>query len=367
MTELGTHFSNRFILGERAIGIGEPAFIIAEVSQNHCGDVDLAKKHVDAAKNAGCDCVKFQTFTAEEMCADREKLFTYWSQGKEVTETEFELHKRYEFGENQWKEIVTYCDEVGIPFMTTVQDPVNLDVMLRVGINAIKVGSDDFDHLRNFTAYAKANLPIITSKGMADLADVDRTIRHMRGITDKLVVMHCVSIYPAAASDLNLRQIKTLSDLYPDVIWGFSDHSMGTLAATSAVALGAKVIEKHFTLDHDLPGPDHWFSLDPKEMKDMVQSIRFVETALGSGDVMPAPGESEEREIRRRRIVVKKDIGAGERLTEENVSFKRASSGLFVQDWDIIVDSVAKHDLVKDQTVHLSDLNFLPEKNDLNC
>ena len=358
MTELGTDFSNRFKLGERAIGIGEPTFIIAEVSQNHCGDVDLAKKHVDAAKNTGCDCVKFQTFTAEEMCADREKLFTYWSQGKEVTESEFELHKRYEFSENQWKEIVTYCAKVGIPFMTTVQDPVNLSTMLKVGINAIKVGSDDFDHLQNFTAYAKANLPIITSKGMADLADVDRTIRHMRAITDKLVVMHCVSIYPAAASDLNLGQIKTLSDLYPDVIWGFSDHSMGTLAATSAVALGAKVIEKHFTLDHDLPGPDHWFSLDPSQMKEMVEGIRYVEQAIGSGEVVPAPGEYKEREIRRRRVVAACELKVGERLTVENVSFKRADQGLFVQQWELVEGAIVKRPLQRDEAICLADLAF---------
>ena len=163
-------------MGERAIGVGEPALIIAEVSQNHCGDLELAKKHVDAAKNTGCDCVKFQTFTAEEMCADREKLFTYWSQGKEVTETEFELHKRYEFSENQWKEIVAYCNTVGIPFMTTVQDPVNLDTMLRVGINAIKVGSDDFDHC--CYRLCEDQLTYLYFQRMADLADVDRTIRH---------------------------------------------------------------------------------------------------------------------------------------------------------------------------------------------
>ena len=242
--------------------------------------------------------------------------------------------------------------------MTTVQDPVNLDTMLRVGINAIKVGSDDFDHLRNFTAYARANLPIITSKGMADLADVDRTIRHMRGIIDKLVIMHCVSIYPATASDLNLRQIKTLSDLYTDVIWGFSDHSMGTLAATSAVALGAKVVEKHFTLDHDLPGPDHWFSLDPSQMKEMVEGIRYVEEAMGSGEVVPAPGEYQERDIRRRRVVAKCGLEIGDRLTEENVAFKRADRGLFVQEWELVEGAIVKRSIQRDEAICLSDLAF---------
>src|SRR5262249_51378970 len=149
------------------------------------------------------------------------------------------------------------------------QDPPNLDMMLELGLKGIKVGSDDFDHLINLRRYAATGLPLIVSKGMADLGEVDRVIGAIRPINDKLAVLHCVSLYPAEPENLNMRQITTLKARYPDLVWGFSDHSQGTLASSSAVAIGAKVIEKHFTLDRDLPGPDHWFSMDVGQMKQL--------------------------------------------------------------------------------------------------
>ena len=347
-----------FSLAGRLVGAGQPVFVIAEISQNHCGEISKAKELIEAAKETGCDCAKFQTFTAEEMCADRGKLVTYLSQGKEITESEFDLHKRYEFSENQWAEIIAHCAKVGIPFMTTVQDPPNLEVMLRLGINAIKVGSDDFDHLSNLGLYAATGLPMVLSKGMADLADVDKVVRFMRTRTDKLAIMHCVSLYPTEPQDLNLRQIETLRALYPDVVWGFSDHSEGSLAASIAVALGAKVIEKHFTLDHDLPGPDHWFSLDVREMTDFVRNIRFTEAAVGSGEVVPAPGELHEREIRRRRLVARTDLDAGAVLDESTVAFKRADGGIFVADWDRVKGAKLRSRKPINGSITLADLQF---------
>ena len=339
----------------RLIGAGQPAYIIAEIGQNHCGELSKAKELIEAAKAAGCDCAKFQTFTAEEMCADRSKMFTYVSQGKEITESEFDLHKRYEFTTDQWAEIIAHCKKVGIPFMTTVQDPPNLEVMLKLGISAIKVGSDDFDHLPNLGLYAATGLPMILSKGMADLADVDKVVRFMRQRTDKVAIMHCVSLYPTEAQDLNLRQIETLAALYPDSCWGFSDHSEGTLASSLAVALGAKVIEKHFTLDHGLPGPDHEMSLDVAEMTQMVRDIRFTEAALGSGEVVPAPGEAREREIRRRRIVAKTDLDAGAVLTSD-VGFKRADEGMFVADWERVRGGVLRLARSRNEGITFADL-----------
>lgn len=347
-----------FNLAGRLVGAGQPAFVIAEISQNHCGELSKAKELIEAAKETGCDCAKFQTFTAEEMCADRGKVVTYRSQGKEITESEFDLHKRYEFSEDQWSEILSHCAKVGIPFMTTVQDPPNLEVMLRLGINAIKVGSDDFDHLNNLDHYAATGLPMVLSKGMADLADVDKVVRFMRSRTDKLAIMHCVSLYPTEPQDLNLRQIETLSALYPDVVWGFSDHSRGKLAASIAVALGAKVIEKHFTLDHNLPGPDHWFSLDVREMGEFVRNIRFTEAALGSGEVVPAPGEAREREIRRRRVVARAELAPGAVLDEMTVAFKRADYGLFVGDWPIARGARLRVSKAQNEGITLADLTF---------
>jgi len=353
-----TNMGKTIDVGGRLIGAGQPAFVIAEFSQNHCGDIVKAKELIDAAKEIGCDCAKFQTFTAEEMCADRSKMFTYRSQGKEITESEFDLHKRFEFSADEWREIMAYCDSVGIPFMTTVQDPPNLDLMLELGLKAIKVGSDDFDHFPNLDLFAKTGLPMILSKGMADLGEVDRVVRFMRARTSKCAIMHCVSIYPTDAQDLNLRQIETLSTLYPDIVWGFSDHSEGPLASTLAVTLGAKVIEKHFTLDHDQAGPDHWFSADVSEMAQMVRDIRFAEAALGTGEVIPVAGEAQEREIRRRRLVAKTDLDTGAILNADTVTFKRADEGIFVTDWERVQGSRLLNGRRQNEGIRMSDLTF---------
>lgn len=352
------NFGKLIEIGGQKIGANQPAFLIAEISQNHNADVSLAKKLIDAAKEAGCSAAKFQTFTAEIMCADRSKMFTYQSQGKTITESEFDLLKRYEFSPDQWQQIIEHCRNVDIPFMTTVQDPPNLELMLGLGIDAIKIGSDDFDHLPNLQIYAETELPLVMSKGMASLGEVDRVIQFLRQRTDKVAIMHCVSLYPTAAKDCNLRQIQTLSSLYPDIIWGFSDHSQGPLAATLAVTMGAKIIEKHFTLDHEMAGPDHWFSMDVTEMSQMVKDIRFAEEAFGDGDVTPAEAEIAERAIRRRRVVAKKDLAAGESLNLDTVTFKRADVGLFVSEWDLINGFRVSKPVLQNQGIQFSDIDF---------
>lgn len=322
-------------IGDRLIGDDHPAFIIAEAGANHNGDLALAKKLVIAAREAGADCIKFQTFTAENFCADRTKTFTYKSQGREVTESEFMMFKRLEFRREQWAELMAFCAEQGILFFTTVQDPVNLEMMLELGLIAIKVGSDDFDHLVNLRRYAKTGLPLIISKGMSDDEEVDMVLREIAPLaTGGLGVLHCVSLYPSEARHLNLRQIATLRAGYPDMVWGFSDHSPSTVAPALAVALGARIIEKHFTLDHDLPGPDHWFSHDPAEFGEMVRNIRFAEAAFGDGRVVPQEEESRSRAIMRRRVIAARALAAGDVLDEDNVTFKRADAGAYAGVWN---------------------------------
>lgn len=321
-------------IGDRTIGEGHPVFIMAEAGANHNGDLDLARKLVDVAKAAGCDCVKFQTFTASEFCADPTKQFTYFSQGKQVTESEYEMFTRLEFSRDQWAALMDYCDAQGILFLTTVQDPVNLDMMRDLGLLAIKVGSDDFDHLPNLRRFAETQLPLIISKGMADAAEVDRVVNDLKARTSSLAVLHCVSLYPSDPQHLNLAQIPALRARHPDVVWGFSDHSRSTVAPALAVTLGAKIIEKHITLDHDLPGPDHWFSMDPAELTEMVAQIRFAEAALGSATIAPHAEEIKSKAIMRRRIIAQADMAAGESLTDAAVTFKRADDGLYVGEWD---------------------------------
>ena len=345
-------------IGERLVGAGQPAFIIAEAGANHNGDIKLAKDLVRAAREIGCDSIKFQTFSAEEFCADKSKTFTYRSQGREVTESEFEMFKRFEFGRDEWAELMRFCADEGIFFFTTVQDPVNLEMMLALGLQCIKVGSDDFDHLVNLRRYAATGLPLIISKGMADLGEVDRVIRALRPLTDQLAVLHCVSLYPTDPAYLNIRQVPRLASLYPDVVWGFSDHSQGPLASTLAVGLGAKIIEKHFTLDHGLAGPDHWFSMDVDEMAQMVRDIRFTEQALGSGEIAPSEGEAESRKIMRRRVVAGADLPAGAKLDEASVSFKRADRGSFVTHWELISGQKLRVAKQRNEGIELGDIEF---------
>jgi N,N'-diacetyllegionaminate synthase len=345
-------------IGERAVGQGQPAFVIAEAGANHNGDFTLAKEMVAAASELGCDCIKFQTFTAELFCADRTKTFTYKSQGNEVTESEFEMFKRFEFSPDQWAELMAYCKVKGIFFLTTVQDPDNLKMMLKLGLQGIKVGSDDFDHLVNLELYAKTGLPLIVSKGMADLGETDRVIRTLQTLTDKLMVLQCVSLYPTDPKLLNIRQLPTLIKLYPDVIWGFSDHSQGTLASSLAVALGAKVIEKHFTMSHDLPGPDHWFSMDVNEMAQLVKDIRFAELALGSSEIITQPDELHSKSIMRRRIVAKSNLEPNTVLNEDTVAFKRADQGAFVGQWDLIKGHRLSGPKPENQGIDFVDVDF---------
>jgi len=348
-----------FEIGNRSIGGTAPTFIIAEAGANHNGDLEMAKELCREAHRIGCDCIKFQTFTAEEFCADVNQPFTYTSQGEEVTEPMIDIFARLEFSESQWAELMAYCDEIGILFLTTVQDPPNLEMMQKLGLQGIKVGSDDFDHLVSLRRYARTGLPLIISKGMATLSEVDRVIREISALNDKIVVLHCVSLYPTEPELLNIRQIQTLERLYPNVVWGFSDHSQGTLASTLAVGLGAKVIEKHFTLGHDLPGPDHWFSMDVDEMTQLVRDIRFAEMALGDGDIVPAAGELEYKKVARRRIVAREDLTAGTVLSEDTIAFKRSSNGAFVNDWSYFEGGTLKKSKLKNDGIDFNDIDFV--------
>jgi N-acetylneuraminate synthase/N,N'-diacetyllegionaminate synthase len=342
----------------RLIGAGQPTFIIAEAGANHNGDLDLARQLCRAAKDVGCDCIKFQTFTADEFCADPAQVFSYTSQGKIVTEPMIDLFRRLEFSRAQWAELMAYCDEIGILFLTTVQDLSNLEMMLELGLKGIKVGSDDFDHLINLRRYAQTGLPLIVSKGMATLAEVDVVVRAITTITSKLAMLHCVSLYPTEPENLNLQQIQTLQNLYPDVVWGFSDHSRPGVAPAIAVALGAKLIEKHFTLSHDLPGPDHWFSLNVNQMAVMITDIRFTERALGTGEVAPASAEADYKKLARRRIVAKVNLPLGAVLDEMSVTFKRGSYGAFVSDWDRVRGHRLRRERRQNDGIDFADVEF---------
>jgi len=339
-----------FKIENRNIGDNEPAFIIAEVGANHNGDINLALELISIAKNCGADCVKFQTYTPSQ-CLSEDKDFEYLSNGKKVKESEFDLLKRLALVKSDWKKIIDKCKKEEIIFMTTIQDEIDLDLMMKFGISSIKKGSDDFNYLPNLINVAKANLPLILSKGMATEEEVDNVIKTLLPINQKISIMHCISVYPAKLEILNLNQILTLKKKYPQIVWGYSDHTIGSLACTNAVALGAKVIEKHFTINKKLDGPDHWFSADPEELKQLVKDIRDAEKSLGSGKIEITDDEKNSRKIMRRKVVASHDIKEGEILSLCNVSFKRSNLGIDVNEWDSIKGSKAKKNIQKNSGI----------------
>ena len=249
-------------------------FIVAEAGINHNGELIKAFEMIEVAKQSGVDAVKFQTFKAEEFCGDKTQMFTYQSQGKKITESMFEMFKRYEFDYDEWLQIKQKCDDENILFLSTPQNRSDLDLLLELELPAIKVGSDDFTNLPLLEDYSTTKLPMIVSCGMSDLSEVRQALDAIGTFEGyPTILLLCTSQYPTPPEDVNLLKLKTLANAFPDLVLGFSDHTKGSLASSLAVGFGAVFFEKHFTLDNNLAGPDHWFSENPESLKDWVESI----------------------------------------------------------------------------------------------
>jgi N,N'-diacetyllegionaminate synthase len=316
------------VINGRPIGAGHPPFIIAEVGINHNGVLAQALAMVRVAKAAGADAVKFQTFKAAEFVGNSEQLFTYRSQGKEVTESMLAMFQRYELPRQAWSEIKAECDAQGITFMSTPQNRSDLDLLLEIGVPAIKVGSDDFTNLPLIRRYAETGLPLILSCGMSDLAEVHEAL-DAAGALDgyAAALLLCTSQYPTPPEDVNLRKLKTLQAAFPDLVVGFSDHTQGPLASSLAVAMGAVIFEKHFTLDHGLPGPDHWFSENPESLQRWVDGIRCAGLMLGRPLIRPTSAELANKKEFQRVIVSAKPISTGEFFSSDNLCMRRVPGG----------------------------------------
>jgi len=315
-------------IGGHIIAKDSKPFIIVEAGINHNGQIEMAFEMIKVARKAGADCIKFQTFKAEEFVGDPTQSYTYKSQGKEVTESMLEMFKRYEFSREEWFSIKKKCDEEGIIFLSTPQNVSDLNLLLEIGVEAIKVGSDDFTNIPLLKNYAQTGLPLMVSCGMSDLAEVYQALEAIGSLDGyPTVLMLCTSQYPTPPENVNLYKLKTLGSAFPMVILGFSDHTQGPLASSLAVAMGAKVFEKHFTLDHNLPGPDHWFSEDPAGIREWVSSIRKSWMMMGAL-IRPTSKEREMRLLARRSVTALIDIESGMILTEKNITLKRPGTGL---------------------------------------
>lgn len=343
-------------IGNRLVGEGEPCFIIAEVGINHNGSVEVAKKMIDTAVECSVDAVKFQAFKAEEFVSDKKETYTYKSQGKEVTESMYEMFNRYELSEENFRELFGYCKKKKILCFATPQNISDLEMLLCIGIPAIKVGSDDLTNLPLLKIYASYRLSMIISTGMATLGEIEEAINVIEQTgNEKLIVLHCISSYPPLAEEVNLNRIRTIRQAF-SVIVGFSDHTQGIIASLGAITLGAKVIEKHFTLNKNMVGPDHWFSADPKELKELVEAIRRLEKMMGSPIVVPTPKEKEMRRIARRSIVAARDIKKGEEITHEVIAYKRPGTGLLPKFTDLITGRKANRNIKKGELITLEKL-----------
>jgi sialic acid synthase SpsE len=312
---------------------------------------------VRTAREAGADAVKFQTFKAEEFVGDPEQTYTYRSQGIDVTESMLAMFRRYELPREAWFAIKAECAWQGIVFMSTPQNRSDLDLLLEIGVLAIKVGSDDFTNLPLLKSYATTGLPLILSCGMADLAEIHRALNVVGALDGyPTVLLLCTSQYPTPPVDVNLSKLTTLRATFPGLVLGFSDHTQGSLASSLAVAMGAAVFEKHFTLDHDLPGPDHWFSETPESLAVWVQSIRTAHTMLGSPIVQPTKAEQEMRKIARRSLVAVRDIAQGEPFTTSNIAVRRPGTGLPPEMLERVLGSTAARSIRAGDPLNPGDL-----------
>jgi N,N'-diacetyllegionaminate synthase len=332
-------------------------YVIAEVGINHNGDINIAKEMVLAAKKCGANCVKFQTFKAMEFVSDEKQLYTYRSQGIEVTESMMQMFKRYEFTEDQWKEIVHFCKLNEIEFCSTAQNLSDLKFLLTIcDLPFIKVGSDDLTNVQMLKEYAKYGKKMIISAGMAFASEIEDAVEVIRSVgNNDITVLHCVSSYPAESEEVNLKKIPTIKQCF-DVEVGYSDHTIGSAAAIGAVCFGATVIEKHFTLNKEMAGPDHWFASNVEELSQYVMDIRSIEKCIGVSHLFPTKKEMAMRDLARRKIILLSDMKKGEILLKNNIDYKRAiGDGLPPKYFGFIVNRKLKINKYANDTLTIND------------
>jgi N,N'-diacetyllegionaminate synthase len=333
---------NEIILGDHRVGPGQPCLIIAEAGVNHNGNVGLARQLIDVAKKAGADAVKFQTFKAEKVVSSHAPKAEYQLAATDADESQLDMIKKLELSYDQFGELYDYCRQQGILFLSTPFDAESADFLEHLGVAAFKVASGEITNLPFLRHIARKGRPMIVSTGMSYLSEVEVALRTIAEAGQPPVaVLHCVSNYPAAPGDVNLRTMQTLASAF-EVPVGFSDHTVGVEIAFAAAAVGACIVEKHFTLDRTLPGPDHQASLEPAELRALVQGIRHVEAALGHGRKEPAASEANTAAVARRSLVAAQDIPAGAVLTEGMIAIMRPGTGLPPTWWTHVIGRTAR-------------------------
>jgi N-acetylneuraminate synthase/N,N'-diacetyllegionaminate synthase len=338
-------------IGNRLVGDGEPVFVVAEAGVNHNGDIGLAKKLVNVAKDARADAVKFQAFKAENVVVKDAEKAEYQKETTGSEESQYGMIKKLELTEEGFRELAGYAKRKGLMFLASPFGKESVDLLDEIDVPAFKVASGEITNFPLLRYVAKKKKPVILSTGMATLGEIYEAIGVIRnqGVKD-IVLLHCVTSYPANARDANLRAMQTLKCAF-NLPVGFSDHTLGIMVPVAAVALGAAMIEKHFTLNRNLPGPDHRASLEPHELKEMVDAIRSIEEALGNGEKKPTDDEEEIKRIARRSIVAKTDIPKGAVITEDMLDVKRPGTGISPKHFEKIIGKKAKLNIKKDTLI----------------
>ena len=333
----------------RQIGPGHPCFIAAEIGINHNGDMALARETIAAAAQCGADGVKFQNYNVNDFLSDRTLTYAYMNSGKQITESQYDMFKRCQLDAEQLSHLKECCESHGLVFFSTPTSQSTIDDLLRIRTHLLKNGSDFLTNNDLVAAMGRSQVPTILSVGMAMLSDVEQAVDCFRNAGGtKLILLHCTSSYPTPSADINLRRIPMLSAAFGCPV-GFSDHSEGIAAAVGSVVLGACFVEKHFTLDRHLPGPDHWFSSDPAELKALVANVRTVEQALGTSAICSVDSESNARQEFRLSCVAKRDMEAGEMLTEDVIVFRRPGTGIPPKERNNLVGMQLKRKMVAGQ------------------
>ena len=328
-------------------------FIIAEAGVNHNGEFELAKKLVDAAVEAGVDAVKFQTFKAEKLVCKNAEKADYQKETTGRSESQFDMLKKLELTEEMHTQLLGYCREKGILFLSTPFDEESVDYLTGLGMEIMKIPSGEMTNYPYLRKMAQTGKKVILSTGMSDIEEVKAAVAVLKEYgSNDIAVLHCNTEYPTPYADVNLKAMLTLRDEL-EIEVGYSDHTLGIEIPVAAVAMGAGIIEKHFTLDKSMAGPDHKASLEPHELKQMVLAIRNVEAALGDGIKVPSASERKNTAIARKSIVAKYRIEKGQIFTEDNLTTKRPGTGISPMRWNEVIGTVAQRSYDEDELIEV--------------
>ncbi len=374
-------------IDEKFIGEKEPIFIIAEAGVNHNGDINIAKKLIDVGVEAKVDAVKFQTFKAELIVTKDATQADYQVENTGVVESQFDMLKKLELTESDFAELKYYCEKKNIEFLSTPHSDIwSVDLLENLNISFYKIGSGDLTNIPMLKYIAKFNKPIILSSGMADMDEIKESVDLIKKEgNNKIILLHCTTSYPCPENKVNLLAMQTIKE-QSECLTGYSDHTIGLETAVISTCLGAIMYEKHFTLDNNMEGPDHKASLNPNKLKQMVESIRFVENnnitdpyeafdklnesdlidykfnkdlikiILGKSEKIPEPEEIEIAKVARKSVIILEDIKQGDKFTSSNIGVRRPGEGLSPKHYDVIIGKIANKDLKKDSYIFLEDI-----------